>query len=712
MPVPLWGPRRSRKAHRRLLAMLQPDQHYPRRYRSRSPLCLPAPRLSGGSFHRGTVYAGARKGNRNPHSYDLPYKQSARRPVYLPAPILYGSGDEDRKTPDDSAAVDLLLGLGGARVGTDSVPTPPPPAPHSPIPGPEVDAHAADLLLGLGVPAGPPPVALPPIPEFERTGDESLDRPMGEILRLSKQYLCNARKLILFVVIERVFFDSTTDIKARYVKNVFQCGNSFVKFRPGTKDFLEHLAQDFELVLYTQKAQPIVNQFLNLFDVSGNIFKGRIFNCGGHDAMTRWDVRDYFPEEVADMLMVFDTDAWGIDDVLLPCYPYTIFQSEFQAFIDFCHLDSIARHKTFKIPLGDVDKFPLQTMSHALDFIHASSFEGGGFDGAAFLETIEKCRNTIETQIDGIVQERQRLENEDPDPFLLDDVTQRVRLLTRDYLEGQRKLILLVDLDNTVINSSGNQIAGVTFSEEDVHHIAGGMYLRIRPNALKFLEELTEMYELVAVTFGTVLYAAAVIHDIDPDNRLFKKRIIAREYLQSPNMDDKSHALTFIPESARDMVVIIDDRPDVWPTMPMVPCDPYKFFGTLKHDGYIYKAKELAKLKVAESGYLIYNDADNHLMSILFQFLEDIYCAVYRPDIPFNPANCRYRLDSLWDSTFKIHLRVPRGRQDRPKKKRQPPPKRRRPVKRKTTSDTSKVKQPRPRWDLDRFVNHISYIHK
>ena len=122
-----------------------------------------------------------------------------------------------------------------------------------------------------------------------------------------------------------------------------------------------------------------------------------------------------------------------------------------------------------------------------------------------------------------------------------------------------------------------------------------------RPHLQEFLEVVSSLFELHMYTFGTRMYALKVAQIIDPGNRIFKERILSRDdcgglLLLSPSL---SSTTTFTPLAAQhtspllssshhfplltatitdidhktlkrifpcddSMVVIVDDREDVW----------------------------------------------------------------------------------------------------------------------------------------------------
>jgi RNA polymerase II subunit A-like phosphatase len=167
--------------------------------------------------------------------------------------------------------------------------------------------------------------------------------------------------------------------------------------------------------------------------------------------------------------------------------------------------------------------------------------------------------------------------------------------LQRRLLQS-RKLSLVVDLDQTIIHACIDPTVGEwqqdpnnpnyesvkdvgSFQLEDgPRGLTKGCwyYIKMRPGLTAFLQHISEMYELHVYTMGTRAYAQAVARIVDPDQKLFGNRVISRD--ENGNIFAKSLQRLF-PVST-NMVVIIDDRSDVWPrNRPnLIKVMPYDFF--------------------------------------------------------------------------------------------------------------------------------------
>lgn len=168
--------------------------------------------------------------------------------------------------------------------------------------------------------------------------------------------------------------------------------------------------------------------------------------------------------------------------------------------------------------------------------------------------------------------------------------------LQRRLLE-QRKLSLVVDLDQTIIHACIDPTVGewqkdpsnpnyeavkdvqsFQLNDDGPRGVASGCfyYIKMRPGLREFLEHISQMYELHVYTMGTRAYAANIAKIVDPDQKLFGNRVISRD--ENGSMTAKSLQRLF-PVST-NMVVIIDDRADVWPkNRPnLIKVVPYDFF--------------------------------------------------------------------------------------------------------------------------------------
>ncbi|KAF9333960.1 Carboxy-terminal domain (CTD) phosphatase [Podila minutissima] len=162
---------------------------------------------------------------------------------------------------------------------------------------------------------------------------------------------------------------------------------------------------------------------------------------------------------------------------------------------------------------------------------------------------------------------------------------ERMESATVRRLLEEEKLTLIVDLDQTLIHAT----VGTAIDEwinaqgempKDIRMFPlpdspTPYYIKLRPHLEKFLERVAELYELHIYTMGTRNYADAVSNVIDPDAKYFSHRILSRD--ENHSMSRKSIERLFPCDNS--MVVVLDDRADVWHYSPnLVKVHPYEYF--------------------------------------------------------------------------------------------------------------------------------------
>ncbi|XP_050440230.1 RNA polymerase II subunit A C-terminal domain phosphatase [Adelges cooleyi] len=161
-------------------------------------------------------------------------------------------------------------------------------------------------------------------------------------------------------------------------------------------------------------------------------------------------------------------------------------------------------------------------------------------------------------------------------------------------LLSDRKLVLLVDLDQTLIHTTNDNIPN---NIKDIHHFqlygpnSPWYHTRLRPGTYKFLSSISELYELHICTFGARNYAHTITHILDPEGKLFSHRVLSRDECFNPN--SKTGNLKGLFPCGDNMVCIIDDREDVWEyALNLIHVKPYHFF---QHTGDINAPPNIQK---------------------------------------------------------------------------------------------------------------------
>ena len=170
----------------------------------------------------------------------------------------------------------------------------------------------------------------------------------------------------------------------------------------------------------------------------------------------------------------------------------------------------------------------------------------------------------------------------------------RVEDEAKRRLLAARKLSLVVDLDQTIIHATVDPTVGDWQKEasnpnhEAVKDVRSFLlkddgpgnrgcwyYVKLRPGLQEFLENVSKIYELHIYTMGTRQYAKNIAEIIDPEEKIFGDRILSRD--ESGSMIAKNLQRLFPVDTK--MVVIIDDRADVWKWSPnLIKVTPYDFF--------------------------------------------------------------------------------------------------------------------------------------
>ncbi|KAI9827623.1 MAG: hypothetical protein M1819_006912 [Sarea resinae] len=174
------------------------------------------------------------------------------------------------------------------------------------------------------------------------------------------------------------------------------------------------------------------------------------------------------------------------------------------------------------------------------------------------------------------------------------DEATRIDEEAKRRLLSSRKLILVVDLDQTIIHATVDPtVAEWQHDESNPNHLAvkdvrafqlidegpGAKgcwyYIKLRPGLMEFLSNVSKIYELHIYTMGTRAYAQNIANIIDPDRKIFGDRILSRD--ESGSLTAKNLQRLFPVDTK--MVVIIDDRGDVWKwTDNLLKVTPYDFF--------------------------------------------------------------------------------------------------------------------------------------
>ncbi len=149
-------------------------------------------------------------------------------------------------------------------------------------------------------------------------------------------------------------------------------------------------------------------------------------------------------------------------------------------------------------------------------------------------------------------------------------------------LEKNNKMILILDLDQTIIHTSLTKVPyNLKFS---LNHIT--YYTKYRPYLKSFLKKINKLFEIHVYTMGSREYADKVCQGIDPGNFFFGGRIVSR----NENFNELTKKISRI-SCIHDNVIILDDRIDVWNNIPnLILVRPFYYYNNIDiNDPYFIK---------------------------------------------------------------------------------------------------------------------------
>ncbi|XP_022663372.1 RNA polymerase II subunit A C-terminal domain phosphatase-like isoform X2 [Varroa jacobsoni] len=167
-----------------------------------------------------------------------------------------------------------------------------------------------------------------------------------------------------------------------------------------------------------------------------------------------------------------------------------------------------------------------------------------------------------------------------PELRINEQLSQSIGKADEQRLLGLRKLVLLVDLDQTLVHTTSEMIHPKLKGVE--HFTLPGnrqlwYHTRIRPGTERFLEKISRLFELHIVTFGARPYAHHIASLLDKQKKYFQFRILSRDECFHPA--SKTANLRSLFPCGDQLVAIIDDREDVWNfAANLVTVKPYVFF--------------------------------------------------------------------------------------------------------------------------------------
>ena len=163
-----------------------------------------------------------------------------------------------------------------------------------------------------------------------------------------------------------------------------------------------------------------------------------------------------------------------------------------------------------------------------------------------------------------------------------------------DYLTS-KKLILLLDLDNTILHCSSIQLTSEQIKflsskyslysakipiKNEINRF-DNIFIKFRPYLKTFLKNIKNKFEIFVYTQATKEYATGVIQYI---NKNFEEDILSTRRMIPRIMDEngfaKNKSIKNVFPTQEKMVLIIDDNADVWKESGnnLLCIYPYRFF--------------------------------------------------------------------------------------------------------------------------------------
>ncbi|KAK9732860.1 hypothetical protein RND81_04G027700 [Saponaria officinalis] len=202
----------------------------------------------------------------------------------------------------------------------------------------------------------------------------------------------------------------------------------------------------------------------------------------------------------------------------------------------------------------------------------------------------------------------------------------RCRLQDLHAILARKKLNLILDLDNTLLNSKKTR----NLTLDDKQHVInnprelykvedGSRLVKLRPGAREFLKKAREMFELSIYTMGTRDYAHRMANLLALGSGLHYwsmfGKIISKE--DCTTMGKKGLDVVL---SDKRVVLIVDDREDVWEgscKSNLVKIEPFWFF----REGKVEK-------KVNDDSALGHDEMDGGLQRVL-RILTSVHSMFY-----------------------------------------------------------------------------------
>lgn len=218
------------------------------------------------------------------------------------------------------------------------------------------------------------------------------------------------------------------------------------------------------------------------------------------------------------------------------------------------------------------------------------------------------------------------------------------RLMTRYSCLCDKKLVLVLDLDHTLVHTAS--VPSLTEAEKYLIQETGSRHdlwplgsdedpvqhlIKLRPFVHDFLREAHEIFKMSVYTMGNRVYAESVLELIDPERIYFGNRLITRE--ESPYV--KTLDLILADERG---VVIVDDTRDAWPhhKSNLVEISKYNYFRT--SNGQCSRAYSEERTDESEC---------NSGLANVLSLLKEVHCGFFRVEEELESNDVRLLLQEI-----------------------------------------------------------------
>mmetsp|Transcript_122663 Transcript_122663/g.381230 ORF Transcript_122663/g.381230 Transcript_122663/m.381230 type:complete len:723 (-) Transcript_122663:17-2185(-) len=205
--------------------------------------------------------------------------------------------------------------------------------------------------------------------------------------------------------------------------------------------------------------------------------------------------------------------------------------------------------------------------SSAAPCCHRVAFAGLCVDCGAEVEPEDDGSSSDSTSTTGFV--RPGFVTARPDLRVSSSAVREMEKDTRETLIRDERLVLVLDIDHTLLATCEVKPGAPELPEAELVGsqvlplLERGRYrVKLRPGLQQFLRSMHGLFQLYLYTQGTVAYAEAVVQLMDPDATFFGRppRLFARETTPQGLKE-----LTEIFPSDTSIVLVLDDRDEVWP---------------------------------------------------------------------------------------------------------------------------------------------------